>query len=198
MAEADPKDVFLNVPFDRSYEPLFVALVGTLVFLNQRPHCVVEIRETGDGRLPRIFELMRACGTSIHDMSRIGRPVRFNMPFELGLAYSLKLANPAAYHVLVLDAQPYRMDRLLSDYKGRDLLIHHNRSAGVVSCLLDSFEKHPVMTAANCRDAIAQLRRSVAMLQRDLQVDSLFRPLLFKALVDNATQIARARGFIAP
>ncbi|HKO58586.1 MAG TPA: hypothetical protein VJ276_22155 [Thermoanaerobaculia bacterium] len=198
MAEPDPKDVFLNVPFDRAYEPLFVALVGALVFLGQKPHCVLEIRESGDGRLARIFELMQACGTSIHDMSRIGKPVRFNMPFELGLAYSLKLVNPARYHVLVLDAQPFRMDRLLSDYKGRDLLIHHGRSAGVVSCVLDSFEKDPIVTAADCRDAIGELRSSAAKLKRDLQVDSLFRPFVFRALVENAIKIAKARGFIAP
>jgi hypothetical protein len=77
MTEPDRKDVFLNVPFDAAYESLFVALVGTLVFLGQKPHCVLEVRESGDGRLARIFALMRVCGTSIHDLSRIGRPVRF-------------------------------------------------------------------------------------------------------------------------
>jgi|ERR1051325_4514606 hypothetical protein len=198
MSEPDPKDVFLNVPFDRAYEPLFIALVGTLAFLGQRPHCVLEVRESGDGRLARIFDVMRSCGTSVHDMSRIGRPVRFNMPFELGLAYSLKLAHPARYHVLVLDAQPYRMDRLLSDYKGRDLFIHNGRTAGVVSCVLDSFEKDPAVTAAACREAVAELKESAVALKRDLQVDSLFRPLVFKVLVETAMKIARTRGFIAP
>jgi hypothetical protein len=62
--------------------------------------------EKGDGRLTRIVELMHACRMSIHDLSRIGRPARFNMPFELGLACSLKVANPAAYEVFVLDSRP--------------------------------------------------------------------------------------------
>ena len=87
--------VFLNVPFDRAYESLFVALVGTLVFVRMRPRCVLEVRETGEGRLARIFELMRSCRVSIHDLTRAGTPSRFNMPFELGLAYALKLFHPA-------------------------------------------------------------------------------------------------------
>jgi len=88
-------DVFLNVPFDTAYEPLFITLVGTLIFLKQEPHCVLEVREQGDGRLSRIFELMRRCRQSIHDLSRAGTPARFNMPFELGLACALRLAIPA-------------------------------------------------------------------------------------------------------
>ena len=122
----DPKSVFLNVPFDKQYERLFVTLVGTVVLLGQTPHCVLEVRERGQGRLARIFDLLRSCGASIHDLSRVGVPARFDVPFELGLACSLALAGEP-HDVLVLDAKPYRLDRTLSDYKGRDPLIHHGR-----------------------------------------------------------------------
>lgn len=197
MIEPDPNDVFLNVPFDRAYEPLFVALVGTLTFVGRRPHCVLEVRESGDGRLPRIFQLMRSCGTSIHDMSRVGRPVRFNMPFELGLAYSLKLTATSSYQVLVLDAKPHRMDRYLSDYKGRDLFIHHARMSGVVSCVLDSFEQAPAVAVADYREGIAELRVIAEEMKRDLQVDSLFRPAAYGRLVQSATRVAHDHNFIA-
>ena len=123
----DLKAVFVNVPFDTTYEPLFVTLVGTLVFLGQKPHCVLEVREKGDGRLIRILDLMRICRMSIHDLSRTGTPVRFNMPFELGLAYTLKIQHPTDYEVFVLDSIPYRIDRTLSDYKGRDPIVHGER-----------------------------------------------------------------------
>jgi len=82
----ESKAVFINAPFDRAYESLFVTAVGLLTFLDYEAHCVLEVRETGEGRLQRIYELMRTCRISLHDMSRIGAPVRFNMPFELGLA----------------------------------------------------------------------------------------------------------------
>jgi hypothetical protein len=56
----DPRSVFLNVPFDRSYEPFFVTLVSALISLGQKPRCVLEVRERGQGRLVRIHELLRA------------------------------------------------------------------------------------------------------------------------------------------
>src|SRR5215213_6502999 len=120
MPGSDPRHVFINVPFDAVYETLFVALVGTLIFLGQEPHCVLEVPEKGDGRLQRILDLMRQCRISVHDLSRVGAPVRFNMPFELGLACALKLEHPSIYDVFVLDAVEYRLDKTLSDYKGRD------------------------------------------------------------------------------
>src|SRR3954464_12647233 len=109
MGVPNPKHVFINVPFDRGYEPLFITLGGALVFLGQEPHCVLEVREKGDGRLKRILDLMRTCRMSVHEMSRVGSPVGFNMPFELGLACTLKLENAAAYEVFVLDAAEYRL-----------------------------------------------------------------------------------------
>jgi hypothetical protein len=83
------RSVFLNVPFDESYEPLFVALISALVALGRIPRCVLELPEMGSGRLARILQLIRSCSISIHDLSRVGLPVRFNMPFELGIAVAL-------------------------------------------------------------------------------------------------------------
>jgi hypothetical protein len=93
VSTPDPEGVFINAPFDAAYEPLFITLVGMLVFLGQKPRCVLEIREQGDGRLARILELVRACRISVHDLSRVSTPVRFNMPFELGIACALKLPD---------------------------------------------------------------------------------------------------------
>ena len=87
--EAYRRGVFLNVPFDIGYERLFVALISALVSLGRVPRCVLEIPEQGIGRLSRIFRLVRTCPVSVHDLSRVGQPVRFNMPFELGLAVAL-------------------------------------------------------------------------------------------------------------
>ena len=139
MPQSDVQRVFINAPFDKAYEPLFITLVGTLVFLRQEPHCVLEVAETGAGRLARILDLMGTCRLSIHDLSRMGRPVRFNMPFELGLACAIQHGNPSTYDVFVMDAKPYRIDRTLSDYKGRDPLLHSGTCDGMQTCLLDVF-----------------------------------------------------------
>src|SRR5438093_5118087 len=87
------RSVFLNVPFDKSYEPLFVGLISALVALGRTPRCVLELPEMGQGRLVRILRLIQSCGVSIHDLSRVGLPVRFNMPFELGIAVALARVN---------------------------------------------------------------------------------------------------------
>ena len=196
MVAPAPKAVFINAPFDPGYEPLFLTLVGTLVFLGQEPHCVLEIRERGDGRLARIIALMRACRMSIHDLSRVGLPSRFNMPFELGLACAIKDANPTKYDIFVLDSKAYRIDRTLSDYKGRDPLIHGGTCDGMVACLLDTFESR-VGTPAEFRQAARVLRQSAALMKQQLASASLYRPSLFRLLVAAATKIGRNRGFIA-
>src|SRR5258707_9226459 len=56
--EPRSRRVFLNVPFDKSYEPLFVALISALVALGRMPHCVLELPERGRGRLVRIIRLL--------------------------------------------------------------------------------------------------------------------------------------------
>jgi hypothetical protein len=168
-----------------------------VTFLDYRPHCVLEVRETGDGRLQRIFELMRTCRISIHDMSRIGAPVRFNMPFELGLACSLQLNEPQHYDVLVFDSRPYRLDRRLSDYKGRDLYIHGGTSSGMVAALLDAFQSRRV-EESRLRNALRDLSVFAERLKRDLRVRTIFQPYLFSALLNNATHLAADYGFIRP
>jgi len=87
--EANRRSVFLNVPFDKGYESLFVSLISALVSLGRVPHCVLEVPDPGIGRLPRILRLIRSCPVSMRDLSRVGLPVRFNMPFELGIAVAL-------------------------------------------------------------------------------------------------------------
>lgn len=193
MPSPDPKGVFINAPFDRSYEPLFVTLVGTLVFLGQEPHCVLEIRETGEGRLARIIDLMLSCRMSIHDLSRMS--ARFNMPYELGLASAIKHLYPADYEIFVLDSRSYRVDRTLSDYKGRDPLIHNGTCDGMVTCLLDTFQSD-TYDAGDVRDAAKELRKSARVIRRRLKVTSLFRPSAFRLLVGAAAQIATERRFI--
>jgi hypothetical protein len=196
VGTSDPGSVFLNVPYDSQYERLFATLVATLVSLGQTPRCVLEVRERGQGRLARIYDLLGSCGISIHDLSRTGTPARFNMPFELGLACSLALAG-AAHDVVVLDSEPYRLDRTISDYKGRDPLIHHNRVDDLVDCIADVFqvarEPTPQMLKAEARF----LRKSAREIAAQYG-GTLFRPAAFRALIAASAERARQQGFIPP
>ncbi len=197
MSEVDPRSVFINAPFDSRYEPLFVTLLGSLVFVGQTPHCVLEVREAGQGRLARIFELIRSCRRSFHDVSRVGLPTRFNMPFELGLACAIHLATPDRHDVIVLDSEPYRLDRTMSDYKGRDLLIHHNQCDALVAAVLDVVEDKSLPSIADLRNTARTFRKISRDLKHEFRSPTIFRPAIFRSLVAVATEIAVARGFIA-
>jgi hypothetical protein len=137
MGNVDEHSVFLNVPFDSGFERLFVSLVAALIAIGRTPRCVLEIPERGQGRLSRIQELIEACRVSIHDLSRVGTPARFNMPFELGLACSLAKLR-GNHDFIILEKVPYRLDKTLSDIKGRDPLIHKGSPKGVVNCVLEA------------------------------------------------------------
>lgn len=109
-APTDQQSVFLNIPFDREYSPLFVAIIAALTGLGRKPRCVLEIPASGRDRLGRIFELLSGCGSSIHDLSRVAlsgplQVPRFNMPFELGRGRTPELK--------VLKALTNRLSRIL-------------------------------------------------------------------------------------
>jgi len=130
--DLEDRSVFLNVPFDKKFEPIFIALVGGLVALGRKPRCVLEIPDSGRGHLDRLVELIGGCRTSIHDLSRVsGTSARFNMPFELGLATALKaIGHP--HDFFLFESQDRRIDKTLSDLKGIDAQIHGGTQRGAI------------------------------------------------------------------
>ncbi|MEO8325424.1 MAG: hypothetical protein ABI618_06215 [Nitrospirota bacterium] len=118
------------------------------------------------------------------------------MPFELGLACALKLQHHTEYEVFVLDAIQYRIDRTLSDYKGRDPLVHGGTCNGMLR--EDTFQTDVRDAAREFRRAALVLRKSAALMKHQHKSTSLFRPSLFRSLVAAATQIAIERSFILP
>ena len=94
----------------------------------------LDTADSGAVRITEIIELISSCAFSLHDISRVqperssGLP-RFNMPFELGADLGLRLKGPAAQRsrkTLILDAEPHRYDRTLSDISGMDAEAHGN------------------------------------------------------------------------
>lgn len=194
----DNKSVFLNVPYDTGYERLFVTLIGSIVSLGVTPKCVLEIPETGKGRLSRIQNLLESCDISIHDLSRVGTPARFNMPFELGLACSFAKQN-SSHEIVVLEKKVYRLDRTLSDYKGRDPLIHKGSCYQMVNCILDVFiTDNRTTPARSVRRATKLLLETAKEIRRSHRIDNVFHRSAFKMLVAAATDIALDEGLIDP
>ena len=84
------RQVFINCPFDAGYRPLLQALLFTLLDAGMEPRIALESADSGQTRVQKLYQLIRDCGLSIHDISRMeplaaGELPRFNLPFELGL-----------------------------------------------------------------------------------------------------------------
>ena len=126
--------VFINCPFDPEYRSFFRALVFTIEVCGFSPRCALEVEDSGETRAEKLVRLIRGSRLGIHDISRTelnpdGLP-RFNMPYEFGMFVGLKHSAEAAQRrkaVLVLDREPYRYQRFLSDIAGQDIQSHDGR-----------------------------------------------------------------------
>jgi len=194
--EAKRRGVFLNVPFDQDYEPLFVALISALAALGRMPHSVLEVPEQGDGRLARIFGLMRQCPVSIHDLSRVEVPVRFNMPFELGIAFALSRLEKSHKFVL-LEAKRHRLQKTLSDMNGIDPGIHNATVSGVISCVLSHLGKpHRNPNAKTVARIHRQLWKTIPSLKAIHGRANIYSRSIFSELVDGAISLAKNEGLV--
>lgn len=125
------RDVFLNLPFDEAYRPVFEAIVFTILASGFQPRSVVQLPSSSETRLKRVVRLMKNSTYAIHDISfRPATPParggpRINAPFELGLFLGLiHQAGSAKRKFLVLDREPDR--HFISDLAEFDVAVHHD------------------------------------------------------------------------
>jgi hypothetical protein len=188
--------VFINVPFDLEYEPLFLALLAALVGRGLVPRSVLEIPPSRD-RLTRLLNLIEECGLSIHDLSRVTlstkglRVPRFNMPFEAGLAVAI--ARHARHHEWrLLEARPYRLQQSLSDLNGFDPVIHEGRPEGMLNAVANLFPRLDVD-----EDRVHEVYEKLTHFRRQRIKGELYTPRAFAQLV-RAAPLIFATGAAIP
>ena len=143
-----PRDrVFLNIPYDKKFDRLFLAYIAGISAFGMVPHATLEIPDSSR-RLDKILQLQRSCQYSVHDLSRVEldrakpRVPRFNMPFELGLCVSdANRRHGQQQNWSVFEAKANRLDKSLSDLKGTDPEIHGGTIRGVLSGLCNTFRR---------------------------------------------------------
>ncbi len=142
-----PAKVFLNVPYDKKFEKLFVAYIAGIAAFGFAPRATLEIRKSSD-RLDKILELIRTCEHSIHDLSRVEsdrvtpQTPRFNMPFELGLTVAWsRLAKERRHKWFVFESVDHRLQKALSDLNGIDPKIHNGRIGDIFIELRNIFTR---------------------------------------------------------
>lgn len=139
-------NVFINCPFDNEYFPLLKSMLFTLIYLDFNPQ-ISETKDSGKTRLENIKDLMTKSFYSIHDISRIevkmGGYPRFNMPFECGIDFGIKLSNSnlSSKEILILESEQHRYKEYLSDISGNDIENHSNNPEKIMKSIRDWFRK---------------------------------------------------------
>jgi hypothetical protein len=139
------RSVFINCPFDRDYDAIFYPLVFTIIHCGFLARCALEIDDSSQVRMDKIFNIVDECRFGVHDLCRTeldkrNRLPRFNMPLELGVFLGAKRfgnGNHNAKRCLILDRAPYRYQMFISDIAGQDIRSHGMSPGRVVSCIRD-------------------------------------------------------------
>lgn len=142
------ENVFINCPFDNVFkEKLLKPLLFAVIYCGFSP-LIASLRvDSRENRLQKIIEMIRSSTMSIHDLSRNtankkGESFRFNMPFELGIDWAFsEFQQPKKF--LILENEPYSVQRALSDLSGCDNEAHHNSPEEIICVARNWF-------AANC------------------------------------------------
>lgn len=180
---------FLNIPYDKQFENLYLAYLVGLTALGFAPRATLGFPR-GARRLERIFHLIQSCPVSVHDLSRIEldknppRAPRFNMPFELGLAVAWASLYPRRHFWVGCDAIHHRPVKSISDLNGTDFHIHNGTVAGVLSALCNAFvSRSQRPTVPRMMRVYRSLRRAIPELCRDVGAQTLFEARIFDELV---------------
>ena len=132
--------VFLNVPFDRSYKPLFEAAIFAIYDCGFIARSAKEDEDSSTPRVEKIYQLIRESKYGIHDISRVtldpkNRLPRFNMPLELGIWMGAKRygsKRDREKRALVLDKIDHRYQKFCSDISGQDPRSHNNEPSIII------------------------------------------------------------------
>lgn len=182
-------DVFLNTPYDRKFERLFLAYISGLSAFGLVPRASIEIPGS-TRRLDRIFRLIRACKYSIHDLSRVEldgrapRTPRFNMPFELGLCVAWQMMPMGKQHTwFVCESQHWRVAQSLSDLNGTDAYIHDGTIAGVFRELGNAFVRPGRQPSVQQMWKVYRdVRKSLGKISKSAGADSPYSATVFKEI----------------
>ena len=144
------KNVFINCPFDKLYQPLLQPLLFTVIYLGFTPRIALERADSGEPRFNKICELINASKYSIHDLSRIkakkrGEYFRLNMPFELGLDIGARIFYSQKHkskRCLVLEEEQYRFQAAISDISNSDIKHHGGDAVNLVKAVRNWFAEN--------------------------------------------------------
>ncbi len=142
--------VFVNCPFDEEYQACFEAILFTLTAAGYSARSALEQDDSADNRADKLYRLIEACDTTLHDLSRVemstsGLP-RFNMPLELGIALGARRfgsAKQREMRLLIMVSKPFEMQKYMSDLAGNDPRSHAAKPSNIIRIVRDFLHTDP-------------------------------------------------------
>jgi len=141
-AKPEPPVAFINVPYSKRYERVYLAFIAGVSAYGLVPSAAVR-DPSSRFQLERIHELIAAAHYSFHDLSfmsldaKAPRTPRLNMAFELGLAVAVSRCAGSRHQWFVFDTVPHRLDKALSDLGGIRPRIHDRSPESVLRALMN-------------------------------------------------------------
>jgi len=187
-----PPTAFINLPYARTYEKVYLAFIAGVSGYGLVPTAAVR-DPSSRYQLDRIYELIVTSQYSFHDLSWMSldrkppRTPRLNMTFELGLAVAHSRTPGVNHQWFVFDTVPYRMDKALSDIGGIRPRIHNRTPESVLRALMNALGRQKDQpTLANLKSIYGDVERMARRIKRDYSND-LFdtRPFADLAYVAN-------------
>ena len=150
------KSVFINCPFDSSYDVMLHSMIFSIVSLGYIPRLSLESSDSGISRLDKIIDIIKQSKISIHDLSKVkqettGMFSRMNMPFELGLDFACKRYAKVGNDLnnkkfLVIGGKKYDYMKALSDISGIDIQYHNNDVSKLIKAIRHWFVTNESLT----------------------------------------------------
>jgi hypothetical protein len=190
-------EVFLNIPYDKKFDRLFLAYISGTCAFGLVPRATLEI-PSGASRLDRILGLIESCQYSAHDLSRAELDVqtpqtpRFNMPFELGLSVAHAKGSKKRNHQwFVCESKALRLAKSLSDLNGVDPYVHGGTIAGVFRELCNMFIRRSRQPSIQQMWKIyRELRKRLPLILHQAGAQSLYTARVFSDLCVIASRTA--------
>ena len=177
---------------------MFLAYLVGLTGLGLLPRATLELPVSMQ-RIERIIQLIDHCDYSLHDLSRIQLSAnlpqvpRFNMPFELGMAYYK--ARLSGKHQCFVFANDHRQfEQSLSDLKGIDILQHGSDAAKLFSELRAAFESEgPKPSVPEMKEVHGLLDVQMPSIFDECGCATVFHASAFKQIVFMLLRLWRSR-----
>lgn len=150
-----PPDIYLNFPFQPSFEGLGIAYIAGSVCLGATPRIVPQ-NVGSEWRIEKIKRLALDCPLSLHDLSPVSGG-RLNMAWELGVVMGATESLKHEWFILAKDR--HRLQRSLSNLNGVDPHQHGGTEHGVLSALHRIFGRAE-LTPKLLRSVLAKVKKA--------------------------------------